>query len=237
MRPTHAHATRARTREGRIPISENPGFLDVNQVDNGRPGDRLPLVGCLTSTNTKTGGIQVYSRETIGNACVLFLTVDGRKVEISRSANPANPAGPSHEVDLAPAPAAPEGRDSVEVESIGIGTIVGAVVSWHWAHRTPDYFGPGGRVARRGLAPMMISALEAPARPASYVETLRADRSSYVFAPYDVLQVTYDDGARWDDYGTLRCDADANFAWQRVWGTRGQSDRFRITRNQRVILS
>jgi hypothetical protein len=69
----------------------------------------------------------------------------------------------------------------------------------------------------------------------NYLDKLRAERAKYQFAPYDVLQVTYDNGNRWDDYASIRTEAEADFAWQRTYYTRGQSDRFRIQRNQRTI--
>jgi hypothetical protein len=71
----------------------------------------------------------------------------------------------------------------------------------------------------------------------SYIDKLNAERAKYRFEPYDVLQVTYDNGARWDDYGTIRTESDADFAWQRTHFTRGQPNRFRIQRNQVTIYS
>lgn len=69
-------------------------------------------------------------------------------------------------------------------------------------------------------------------------QDIQSARAAYVFQAYnDVLQVTYDDGARWDDYATIKCGADANFAWSRAHYTRGQKpDRFRIRRDGVTIV-
>jgi len=69
----------------------------------------------------------------------------------------------------------------------------------------------------------------------------------YRFEPYDVLQITYDNGNRWDDYCSLRTEDEGRQAKNRVDGTRTtihqggssrvllQQQRYRIKRNGRVV--
>jgi hypothetical protein len=63
----------------------------------------------------------------------------------------------------------------------------------------------------------------------------RMGDQTYAFEPYDVLQITYDNGNRWDDWASLRTEAEGMQGAYRTKFTQGQSQRYRITRNQCVI--
>lgn len=53
----------------------------------------------------------------------------------------------------------------------------------------------------------------------------------YSYLPYDVLQITHDNGARWDDYFVLKEKAEVPQAIYKVVHSAGQSSRFRIVRD------